>query len=84
MADDEKTRWAVDVMTAWVDHGDDGDFLHGRIEAYLAEHEGSDGLITGLVNLCGLLLSGMELTTGRPSPEILRAIASTVARAESR
>lgn len=79
MADDEKTRWAIDVMTAWTQ--DPGcEFLHERIHTYLAEPQGSPGLITGLVNLSGLLLMGMEATTGRAGPEILQAIASTLAR----
>lgn len=78
MADDDKTRWAIDVVTAWT-HGDN-DFMHERIDAYLAEPDGRAGLITGLVNLSGLLLSGMELTTGKNTSEVLQAIASTVAR----
>ncbi|MDX1888697.1 hypothetical protein [Mycolicibacterium sp. 050158] len=77
MVDDEKTRWAIDVMTAWVDD-DDGDFVHERIRAYLAEPDGSPGLITGLVNLSGLLLMGMEVTLGKSTPEILQTIATTV------
>ena len=80
MADDEKTRWAIDVMTAWVDHGHDGDFVHARIDAYLSEPEGCPGLIIGLVNLSGLLLMGMEATTGKSTPEILQAIAATLSR----
>ena len=79
MADDEKTRWAIDVMTAW-SHGEDSEFMHDRIDAYVAEPEGCAGLITGLVNLSGLLLSGMELTTGKSTSEVLQAIASTVSR----
>jgi hypothetical protein len=79
VADDEKTRWAIDVMTAWTqDH--DTAFIHERINAYLSEPEGSAGLITGLVNLSALLLMGMEVTTGKNSRETLQAIASTVAR----
>jgi hypothetical protein len=27
MADDDKTRWAIDVMTAWVTGDGDGDFV---------------------------------------------------------
>ena len=34
MADDDKTRWAIDVMTAWIDHRQDGAFLHARIDDY--------------------------------------------------
>jgi hypothetical protein len=79
MADDEKTRWAIDVMTAWT-HGDDATFLHERIDAYRLEPEGSEGLITGLVNLSGLLLMGMEMTTGKTTEATLQAIASTVSR----
>ena len=45
MADDEKTRWAIDVMTAW-GHGEDSEFMHDRIDAYVAEPEGCAGLIT--------------------------------------
>lgn len=78
MADDEKTRWAIDVMTAW--NQSDRAFFHERIEAYLAESHGDTGLITGLVNLNGLLLSGMEVTTGKSHTEILQAIASTITR----
>ena len=78
MADDEKTRWAIDVMTAW-NQGDRA-FLHDRVDAYLREHRGDAGLITGLVNLNGLLLSGMELTTGKTPSDILQAIASTITR----
>ena len=33
-----------------------------------------------LVNLSGLLLSGMELTTGKSTSEVLQAIASTMSR----
>ncbi|OPX13053.1 hypothetical protein [Mycobacterium sp. AT1] len=80
MADDEKTRWAIDVMTAWVDHDSDSDFVHERIAAYSSAPGGHPGLITGLVNLAGLLLMGMEVSTGKSTPEILQAIASTVAR----
>ncbi|MCV7228455.1 hypothetical protein [Mycolicibacterium komossense] len=80
MADDEKTRWAIDVMTAWSDGDHNGEFLHERIDAYLAEPDGTAGLITGLVNLSGLLLMGMEMTTGKGGCETLQAIASTVSR----
>ena len=80
MADDEKTRWAIDVMTAWVNHDDDSDFVHDRIDAYSSEPDGYPGLITGLINLSGLLLMGMEVSMGKSTPEILQAIASTVAR----
>jgi hypothetical protein len=79
MADDEKTKWAIDVMTAWAQDGEAG-FVHDRVDAYLAEPQGRTGLITGLVNLSGLLLMGMEATTGKSSPEILQAIASTLSR----
>ncbi len=79
MADDEKTRWAIDVMTAWT-HGGDADFVHDRVDCYLAEPHGGPGLITGLINLSGLLLMGMEATTGKATPEILQAIASTLSR----
>jgi hypothetical protein len=37
-------------------------------------------LITGLVNLSGLLLMGMEMTTGKTTEATLQAIASTVSR----
>ncbi|MDY6998291.1 MAG: hypothetical protein SW019_16960 [Actinomycetota bacterium] len=40
MADDEKTRWAIDVMTAWIDERDD-DLLHARIDSYLHEAGGA-------------------------------------------
>jgi hypothetical protein len=83
MADDEKTRWAIDVMTAWVDHDTDGDFVHERIDAYSSESEGCVGLITGLVNLSGLLLMGMEVSLGRSTPEILQTIATTLTKHES-
>ena len=79
MADDDKTRWAIDVMTAWTQDQDTA-FMHERINAYLTEPEGSSGLITGLVNLSGLLLMGMGVTTGKTTRETLQAIASTVAR----
>ncbi len=79
MSDDDKTRWAIDVMTAW-SHDDCADFVHERIDAYLAEPHGSPDLITGLVNLSGLLLMGMEATTGKGTPEILQAIAATLSR----
>ncbi|BBY57147.1 hypothetical protein [Mycolicibacterium sarraceniae] len=78
MAED-KTRWAIDVMTAW-NHDEGAEFLHQRIDAYTAEPDGCSGLITGLVNLSGLLLSGMEATTGKSGAEILQAIASTITR----
>jgi hypothetical protein len=84
MPDDEKTRWAIDVMTAWVDHDTDGDFVHERIEAYLSEPEGTAGLVTGLVNLSGLLLMGMEACLGKSTPEILQAIATTLSTHGSR
>ncbi len=80
MADDEKTRWAIDVMTAWSHEGNATDFMHDRIDAYLSEPDGQAGLITGLVNLSGLLLSGLELTTGKSTDEVLQAIASSVSR----
>lgn len=83
MADDEKTRWAIDVMTAWIDDRDDG-LLAARIDSYLAAPEGIAGLTTGLVNLSGLLLMGMEATLGRSSQEILQAIAMTVSRQDAR
>ncbi|MGE0219499.1 hypothetical protein [Mycolicibacterium sp.] len=80
MADDEKTRWAIDVMTAWA-HDNGGEFVHERIDAYLAESRGGpDSLITGLINLSGLLLMGLEATTGKSSGQILQAIAATLAR----
>ncbi|NVN53976.1 hypothetical protein [Mycolicibacterium hippocampi] len=80
MVDDEKTRWAIDVMTAWVDHEHDREFIHDRVEQYLSEPQGSAGLISGLVNLSGLLLMGLEIQSGRTSQEILQAIATTVSR----
>lgn len=83
MADDEKTRWAIDVMTAWVDDRDDG-LLAARIDSYLAGPEGAAGLTTGLVNLSGLLLMGMEATLGKSTQEILQAIAMTVSRQNAR
>ncbi|BBZ75241.1 hypothetical protein MANY_05780 [Mycolicibacterium anyangense] len=81
MADDEKTRWAIDVMTAWA-HAERDDFMHDRIDEYLSEPGGAPGLITGLVNLSSLLLMGLEATTGKATPEILQAIASTLSRHE--
>ncbi len=80
MTDDEKTRWAIDVMTAWVHHDSDGDFVHERIDAYLSEPDGCAGLVTGLVNLSGLLLMGMEACIGKSTPEILQTIATTVSK----
>ncbi len=80
MADDEKTRWAIDVMTAWGDGDRNTEFMHERIDAYLSEPDGCAGLITGFVNLSALLLSGMEMTTGKGRCETLQAIASTVSR----
>lgn len=82
MADDEKTRWAVDVMTAWIDHDHDSDFMHARIDSYLSEPNGSSDLTTGLINLSGLLLMGMEATLGRSPREILQTIAVTLSRHE--
>ncbi|WP_099021160.1 hypothetical protein [Mycolicibacterium palauense] len=79
MADDEKTRWAIDVMTAWIDDRDDN-LLHTRIDSYLDEAEGAAGLATGLVNLSGLLLMGMEATLGKSPQEILQTIAVTLSR----
>jgi hypothetical protein len=79
MADDEKTRWAIDVMTAWAQQDDEA-FVHARIDSYLSEPDGSPGLITGLVNLSALLLSGMEISTGKSTQEILQTIAATIAR----
>ena len=80
MADDEKTRWAIDVMTAWIDHCHDADFVHARIDEYAAESEGHFGLTTGLINLSGLLLMGMEVTLGKSPQEILQTIAVTLSR----
>ncbi|WP_431232736.1 hypothetical protein ACQ856_25610 [Mycolicibacterium psychrotolerans] len=68
-------------MTAWT-QDDSAEFVHGRIDAYLAEPGGSAGLITGLVNLSGLLLMGVEATTGKSAPVILQAIASTLSRSD--
>ena len=79
MADDEKTRWAIDVMTAWAQQGDDV-CVHDRIDSYLSEPDGTPGLVTGLVNLSGLLLSGMEISTGKSTQEILQTIAATISR----
>jgi hypothetical protein len=64
MSDDEKTRWATDVTTAWT-HDGCADFLRDRVDTYLAEPDGCPGLITGLIDLSGLLLMGMEATTAR-------------------
>ena len=47
-------RWAIDVMTAWAQGGGTG-FVHDRVDSYLAEPQGHPGLITGLINLSGLL-----------------------------
>jgi hypothetical protein len=68
-------------MTAWTDDHDTA-FMHERIDAYLSEPEGCTGLITGLVNLSGLLLTGVGITTGKTTRETLQAIASTVARSQ--
>ena len=77
MPDDEKTRWAIDVMTAWIDDRDDA-LLHARIDQYLAEPDGAAGLTVGLVNLSGLLLMGLETTLGTSAQEVLQTIAVTV------
>ncbi|MGD9516685.1 hypothetical protein [Mycolicibacterium sp.] len=82
MADDEKTRWAIDVMTAWIDDRDD-DLLHARIDHYLAESDGAPALTVGLVNLAGLLLMGMEVAIGKSAQEILQTIAMTVSRQDA-
>lgn len=82
MADDEKTRWAIDVMTAWLDDRDD-DLLHARIESYLGEPEGASALAIGLVNLSGLLLMGLETLIGKDGQEILQTIAMTVSRSSA-
>ncbi|OAN40701.1 hypothetical protein [Mycolicibacterium iranicum] len=82
MADDEKTRWAVDVMTAWINHENDSDFVHARVDSYLSEPDGPSGLTTGLINLSGLLLMGMEATIGKSPQEILQTIAVTLSRHE--
>ncbi len=82
MADDEKTRWAIDVMTAWMDDRDD-DLLRQRIESYLAEHDGGVSLSAGFVNLCGLLLMGLEALIGKDGQEILQTIAMTVSRSSA-
>lgn len=79
MADDEKTRWAIDVMTAWIDDRDD-ELLHARIDGYLDEPDGAAALTAGLVNLSGLLLMGMEVTLGRSPQEILQTVAMTLER----
>lgn len=68
------------MMTAWVHHEGDIDFVRERIDAYSSESDGYPGLITGLINLSGLLLMGLEMSMGKSTPEILQAIASTVAR----
>lgn len=80
VVDDELTRWAVDVMTAWAQQDDDSDFVRARIAAYASEPDGTDGLITGLINLSGLLLSGMEMFTGKCPAETLQAIAVAASR----
>lgn len=79
MTDDEKTRWAIEVVAASMrDEG--GDLIRGRIDAYLDEDDaGSDGLVAGLINLSGLLLMSLEATTGKDSTQILQTIASTLA-----
>ena len=82
MADDEKTRWAIDVMTAWVEHGGDDGFVHDRIDSYLSEPDGTSGLTTGLINLSGLLLTGLEVALGKGPQEILQAIAVTISRVD--
>jgi len=83
MADDEKTRWAIDVMTAWVHDDHSTDFVGRRVEAYVSEPDGSAGLITGLINLSGLLLMGLEATIGKGTEDILQTIAATLSRNES-
>lgn len=82
MADDEMTRRAIDVMTAWIDDGDDG-LLRARIDHYLDEADGASALTAGLVNLSGLLLMGMEVTIGKSAQEILQSIAMTVSRQDA-
>ncbi|MDA2893615.1 hypothetical protein PDG61_22050 [Mycolicibacterium sp. BiH015] len=84
MPDDEKTRWAIDVLTAWVDHEDDSEFMHARVDSYLSEADGPSGLTTGLINLAGLLLMGLETSLGRSAQEILQTIAITVSRQSER
>jgi hypothetical protein len=81
VTDDEPTRWAIDVMTAWLEHGHDADFVHHRIADYVGAPGGREDLVTGLINLAGLLLSGLELTIGKDSREILQTIARTLERA---
>ena len=69
----EWTRRAIDVMTAWSEHGAGKRFAADRVAAYVgAEADGAMTLTVGFINLSAILLLQLQATTGRNMRAILQ------------
>jgi hypothetical protein len=73
--DPEQLGPAIAILTEWANSGDDqpsGDVLL----SYIADDIPEQDLVTGLINLAGILLIKLEKGTGKPAPELMRDLAT--------
>lgn len=82
------TRHAVAIMTAWGDSGDDTSFGIDTLTDIIQERgegdlwTGAVEVITGLVNLTGLLLVQRFKDTGQDEQATLQLVATDITAAE--
>lgn len=75
----DETRRAIAVMTAWADGSSDASFSVEQIMTAVREDpRGEVGLIIGLTNLLGLVLTEHQHETERTPTDTLRAIALAI------
>jgi hypothetical protein len=73
----DATREAIAVMTAWTDGTDGAEFSAEQIMRIAREDEnGISILVSGLVNLAGILLVEHQQVTGHAPVETLQSIAA--------
>lgn len=76
-------RSAIRVMTAWAEGDTQPGFMADQVVA-MTLHESTDRLaawtelVSGLSNLCGVLLMHVETTTGATPQETLQAVARSI------
>jgi hypothetical protein len=82
-ANHDLTRRAIEVMTAWLDDPNKTDFAVSRaVDLIVKQDEMQDAaaaaheLITGFINLSGLLLFRIEEATGDKGPTTLQKMAA--------
>ncbi|MDJ0392496.1 hypothetical protein QMK17_04000 [Rhodococcus sp. G-MC3] len=73
----DSTREAIAVMTAWADGADGVVFSAEQIMRIAEEDDdGISTLVSGLVNLAGILLVEHQQVTGREPARTLQAVAA--------